>query len=105
MAKKKIRRAKTQTIHGVSRIKERTDLSLKKEALTLIRNASRHGKSPHFFRHNPKLHKYLLSKCNYSKRVKVYSGYIFIFNGGSDRLITMYPLQEKWMEEYINYVK
>ena len=105
MAKRKIHRAKTQTIHGISRIKERTDLSLKKEALSLIRNASKHGKSPHFFRKNKKLHEYLLSKCSYSKRVKVYCGYIFIFNGGSDRLITMYPLNEKWMEEYNNYVK
>lgn len=105
MAKKKIRRAKTQTIHGVSRIKERTDYSRNHEALALIRNASKHGKSPHYFRKNPKFHSYLVSKCSFSKRVVVYMGYVFIFNGGSNRLITMYPLHEKWMEEYKNYVK
>ena len=33
MAKRKIHRAKTQTIHGISRIKERTDLSLKKRGV------------------------------------------------------------------------
>lgn len=102
---KKIRKAKIQTVHGVSRIKERTDFTVKKEALALIRNASKHGKTPHFFRFNKKLHKYLLARCKNAKRVRVYRGYVFIFNGGSDRLITMYPLKDNLLEEYKEYVK
>lgn len=99
MAVKKVKR---QTVHGVERIKERTELSTRGEALRLIKNASKHGASPHRFRNCKRFHSYLLSRAGYDKRVRVYLGYVYIFNGGSNRLITMYPIPERFMEEYKN---
>ena len=97
-----IRKAKIQTVHGIERIKERTDVSKKGQALKLIKHASKFGASPHSFRKCKRFHHYLLVRAGYDKRVKVYMGFVFIFNGGSDRLITMYPIPHRFKEEIEN---
>lgn len=100
-----VRKVKIQTVHGIKRIKERTELNKKGEALKLIKHASKYGASPHQFLKVKKFYRYLMTRVGYDKRVKVYMGYVFIFNGGSDRLITMYPIPERFKEEIKNYVK
>ena len=97
-----IRKVKIQTVHGLKRIKERTELSSKGDALRLIKKASKMGASPHSFWKCTKFYHYLICRAGYNKRVKVYGGYVFIFNGGSNKLITMYPIPERFKEELRN---
>lgn len=97
-----VRKVKIQTVHGIKRIKERTELSKKGEALKLIKHASKYGASPHSFIRYKRFYHYLLSRVGYDKRVKVYMGYVFIFNGGSNKLITMYPIPQRFKEEIKN---
>jgi hypothetical protein len=97
-----VRKVKIQTVHGIKRIKERTDLSRKTEALKLIKKASQRGASIHSFKAYKRFYRYLINRAGFDKRVKVYAGYVFIFNGGSNRLITMYPIPERFKEEMKN---
>lgn len=102
MAVKKVKR---QTFHGVERIKERTDITHTTEAKKLIKNASKYGLSVHRFRNSKLLYAYLQRRIRGNKRVVLYAGYVFIFMGGSNRLITMYPLPDFYIGEYYLYVK
>ena len=101
----KVRKVKVQTVHGILRIKERTNVSRKTEALKLIKKASARGACIHSFKPYEKFYQYLIRKAGYDKRVKVFGGYVFIFNGGSSRLITMYPIPERFKEEMKKNVK
>lgn len=105
LSKKKIKKAKTQTIHGVERIKERTEIAHICDAKKLIKNASNYGLSVHRFRNSKPLYAYLRRRIHGNKRVVLYAGYVFIFMGGSNRLITMYPLPDFYIGEYYLYVK
>ena len=105
MAKKKIRKAKTQTHHGVVRIKERTDINRTSEAKKLIQNASKYGLPVHTFKKSRWLYAYLRRRIHGNKRIVVYNEYVFVFLGGSNKLITMYPLPDFFIGEYYLYVK
>jgi hypothetical protein len=100
MAKTK---CKKQTKHGMYRITDRCGIP-KGTSNQFIKSASIHGFSPLNIPEGP-LRYYLLSKeyaCG--KRVKLYKGFIFIFNHTSNRLITAYPLPEKFVEEFNNFM-
>lgn len=90
--------------HAHLRVQQRFSQDLnKKQRRELIRNASKNGDCPADFRNgHPKIYSYL-SKLS-TKRVKIYRGFVFIFNKTSDRLITMYELPEEYTEEYQIYV-
>jgi hypothetical protein len=100
-----VRKVKRQTFHGVSRIKERTDIAHTTEAKKLIKNASQYGLPVHRFRNSKLLYAYLKRRIHGNKRVVLYAGYVFIFMGGSNRLITMYPLPDFYKGEYYLYAK
>lgn len=87
------------TFHGYTRIKERTDIG-EKEIRNLSRLAIKNGVN---FGQVPEgaFRNYLNWKvAKRGKRIKLYRGYIFIFFLSSRRLITVYPIPEKHMEEY-----
>lgn len=100
-----VRKVKRQTVHGVERIKERTDITHTAEAKKLIKNASKYGLPVHRFRKSKLLYAYLQRRIHGNKRVVLYAEYVFIFMGGSNRLITMYPLPDFYIGEYNLYVK
>lgn len=98
-----IRKAKRQTRHGLERIKTRGGITNNNQALTTIRNASKKGLSIADIEDGP-LKNYLKSK-DHGKRVKLYKRYVYIFNKTSDRVITLYPLPEEYLEEAKKYGK
>lgn len=105
MPKKKVKKTKSQTLHGVERIKERTDLARIGEARKLINDAINYGLPVHRFKKSRWLYAYLRRRIHGNKKVLLYSGYVFIFIGGTNKLITMYPLPDFYIGEYYLYVK
>lgn len=95
---------KNQTKHGMNRIIERCGIP-KSCAKGFIHAASIHGyNSGHL--NEGKLKDYLISKeLGKGKRVKVYKGFIFIFNNTSNRLITAYPIPDDLVEEFNCFMK
>ena len=98
-----VRKAKRQTRHGLSRMNTRIGISNEEIAINTIRCASKKGMSISEFEEGA-LKDYLRTK-DHGKRIKVYKGTIYIFNKTSDRVITLYPIPEEFMEEYNKYGK
>lgn len=99
MAKTK---CKKQTFHGMMRARERGNMP-SRVAKDFISSASKRGFS---FNDLPEgeLKDYVFGKFIYrQKRVKIYKGYIFIFNRTSNRLITMYPIPDNLVEEFNSF--
>lgn len=97
------KKSKKQTHHGLQRMAERMGVKQKSVATKTIENAVQKGKPISYFQ-DGLLKKYLLSK-QHNKRLKVYKGFIFIFNKTSNRVITLYPIPEEFKEEYESYDK
>lgn len=98
-----LKKNKKQTHHGLQRMAERMGVTQKSVATKTIQNANRLGKCIQQFP-DGEFKNYLLSK-QHNKRVKVYKGFVFIFNKTSDRVITLYPIPEEFKEEYNTYGK
>ena len=86
------------TNHGKKRVIERVDTNLKSS--TLVHNASQYGKSINEYK--GKFKQYLLSKDRPRNRIKIYNNNLFVFSKNSKRLITVYPVPEKYipLEKY-----
>ncbi len=98
-----IRKGKNQTRHGLERAKSRVGIANKHQAIVTIRNASKKGLNIADIEDGA-LKEYLKSK-DHGKRVKLYKRYVYIFNKTSDRVITIYPLPDEYLEEYKKYGK
>ena len=97
-------RCKNQTAHGMRRVSERCGIS-KDNAKCFIRAASIHGYSPSHMPEGSKLRDYtLLKEYGKGKRVKIYKGFIFIFNNTSNRLITAYPIPDDLIDEFNTFM-
>lgn len=81
------------TYHGKKRVNERTMIYESKAAL--VRRVSMLGKTRNMYR--GKFYQYLLSKSNRGAQVKVYNDYVYIMSKNSRRLITLYPVPEKYL--------
>ena len=100
-----IRKCKKQTIHGQLRIEQRSDISGKGNVKAFIKSASVHGFNPCDFPQGP-LSDYLTNKVRHrNKRIKVYKGFVFVFNRTSNRLITGYELPENLRPEFEEFMK
>lgn len=86
------------TNHANIRMKERVKLN-RKERKEMFRLALRLGQAPYNIKNNPELRQYLYSKENRRMRVKLYKDYIFVYTKRSKRLVTMYELSSKFLEE------
>lgn len=86
------------TKHAKVRLRERTDSNHNSNAMSRI--VSKNGKTKGFYQ--GKFHQYLLSKSISGARVKVYQDNIYIFSKNSKRLITTYPVPDKYLpvEQY-----
>lgn len=80
------------TNHSYIRICQRTGWSIK-QAKDMVERASKLGLSPLQIDKGP-LQDFCIVKGRF-KRLKLYKGYIFIFNKNSNRLITMYKVPEE----------
>lgn len=89
------------TKHAKIRFKERTDFA-SKDMNKICKLAIKNGLS---FKQLPKgnLKKYLSVRNH--KRIKIYQGFIFFFFKTSNRLITIYPIPEQFLEEYKKILK
>ena len=94
-------RKQKQTHHGIVRMAERMGINNKKIATDIIRKASQSGLDICDFPDGA-FRDYLFSK-KHNKRIKVYKGFVFIFNKTSDRVITLYKIPTEYMEEYEKY--
>lgn len=81
------------TKHGKRRIRERVDSIHNTNALARI--VSKNGKSKGMYQ--GKFHQYLLSKSSSGARIKVYQNNIYILSKNTKRLITTYPVPEKYL--------
>lgn len=81
------------TKHGKRRVIERVDTSQKVNSLARI--VSKNGKSKDMY--NGIFHQYLVSKSSNRARVKVYKDNIYIFSKNTKRLITTYPVPDKYL--------
>jgi len=87
------------TYHGYKRATERVALN-PKELQRISLWAIKNGINPHDIPEGA-LKKYVLSRVNrYHKRIKLYRGYVFIFFETSRRMITCYPVPERFLDEY-----
>lgn len=96
-------RKQKQTRHGIIRMAERMGVNSQKQATEIIRKASKIGLDICDFPLGA-FRDYLYSK-KHNKRVKVYLGFVFIFNKTSDRVITLYKIPTEYKEEYEKYGK
>ena len=81
------------TLHGKVRMKERTDFSLTNSSMSKVIYMK--GKSSSFYK--GAFYKYLFSKSNNNVKVKVYKNNIYIFTKNKKKLITTYPVPEKYL--------
>lgn len=88
-------KGKRPTFHAIMRSKERTKYKDKAQFTKQAKLASKNGKCPLDF--EGEFRNYLLRRSR-KKRVKVYDGYVWIFNKNSDRAITVYEIPEQWRE-------
>lgn len=80
------------TIHSKQRIQERIDTNLKGK--TLFRSALKNGNDIEDF--NGSFAQYLESKSKNRRGIKVYKNNIYIYVKNSKRLITVFPVPEKY---------
>lgn len=86
------------TNHANIRMKERVKLN-RKERKEMFRLALRLGQAPYNIKNNFELRQFLYSKENRRMRVKLYKNYVFVYTKRSKRLVTMYELPSKFLEE------
>lgn len=87
------------TYHGFLRVKERSnicDKEIKRLGYLAIKNGINHNQIPPGPLRNFVEKKIALK----GKRVKLYRGCVFIFFLTSNRLITCYPIPNKYIDEY-----
>lgn len=94
-----LKHSKKPTDHSMQRLLERTHFTSAKT----LKRVSKIGIPIERFRNYPKLYNWLCSISPY-KRVKVYEGYVFIYNLRSDRCITLYPIKDEYLEDYKDYM-
>jgi hypothetical protein len=90
--------------HSINRALERCGIKGNGNITLMTNNAIVKGQNPVEFPKDSELGKFLRSK-EHGKRVKVYKGKVFIINKNSNRLITLYPIPEEYIEEYKRYQK
>lgn len=100
---RKINRKKF-TVHGYNRVVERSDIN-EKELQTLSMYAIRNGLNDKDIPRGALKSYFRRKKRIGNKKIKIYRGYVFIFFVNSNRLITCYPLPEKYREEYERIMK
>ena len=95
---KKNRRHLVKTHHAKEQLKARgvADDSFVVAAL-------KHGYSVGCFRKS-EFKNYLLSRASKGKRLKVYKGWVFVFTNTSNKLITAYPIKDRYRENYERYL-
>lgn len=99
-----IRKCKRQGIHGQKRLKQRSEIKDNKNINAFIRSASIHGFNPCDFPEG-QLSTYINNKERAKhKRIKVYKGFIFVFNRTSNRLITAYKLPNEFILEFEEFI-
>lgn len=97
-------KVKKQTFHGVKRVKQRCGITNDRSLKNFVKAASKHGYSPQHLNEG-RLKNYLINKSQRrNKRIKIYKGYVFIFNNTSDGLITAYEIPERFMEEFNTFI-
>lgn len=87
------------TKHGKKRIHERVGTNFRE--ISLVKNAIKNGNSPNVFYDS--FHDYLYNKETSRIKVKVYQNKIYFITKNSHRLITVYPVPEKYLpvEQYL----
>ena len=92
------------TTHYYSRAKERANSS-RSNAVRFASNARRYGHSPSYYesklKDRPELEPFFLflkKKEQTGKKVKVFRGWIFIFNSTNSNPTTVYPVPEEYMQ-------
>ena len=101
-----IRKCKRQGIHGQNRLRQRSNIKDDKNIKAFIRSASMHGFNPCDFPEDGQLYIYINNKERARhKRIKVYKGFVFVFNRTSNRLITAYRLPEELTTEFEEFIK
>ena len=89
-----------QTHHSLERMATRLGVTNEKNATEIILAAKRYGASPQKFPECPlKDFLYIKSVC---KNLKVYKGFIFVFNKNSRRAITVYKVPDKYLNDLKN---
>ena len=86
--------------HSVKRLKERANVSSKREAKHKAVHARKCGYSPADFKGAFK--DYLLSKCKQGKKIKVHCEFVYIFDG--TRLVTSYEVPDKYKGKVDSYL-
>lgn len=92
-----------QTKHAINRAKDRLGMCQESSIAIMMRNALGRGQCANDFPPG-EFKNYLLCRER-GKRIKVYKGKVFVFNRSSKRCITVYPVPEEHMEEYLKYQK
>ncbi len=92
------------TSHAYKRVFERVDIkdvSFETLCIYAKKNGLDYGQLP-----EGPLRTYLYLKHEKrNKKAKIYRGYVFIFFNNSKKLITCYPLPDKYQEEYNTFLK
>ena len=96
-------KCKKQTKHGMKRIIERCGIPAGC-AKDFIKAASVHGYSPSHIPDGDLKYYLMCKEIGKQKRVKIYKGFIFIFNNTSNRLITAYPIPEELKSEFDSFM-
>lgn len=86
------------TYHAMQRIDERFG---NYDKLALVNGARHSGLTEADLEEVPELLAFYRKKAFSGKRVFIYAGFVFVFFTSSKRLITMYPLPEELMEDYM----
>lgn len=94
-----LKHSNNYTKHSLQRLIERSQFT----HVNTIKKASKAGYPINCFKKYPNFYKWLSSIAPY-KRVKVYKGLIFIFNNTSDRCITVYPIKDRYLLDYNDYI-
>ena len=89
---------KKLTYHAMKRIDERFG---NYDKLALVNGARHSGLTDSDLEEVPDLLAFYRKKAHSGKRVFIYAGFVFVFFTSSKRLITMYPLPEELMEDYM----
>lgn len=86
------------TGHALKRLEQRANVTKKSGAVGYVKNALKNGLQIKDFP-DGEFKDFLQRKADHSgKRIRVYKGFIFVFNTSNNGLTTLYEIPEKFKE-------
>jgi len=93
------------TGHALKRLEQRAGVTKKIGADRYVKNAFRKGQLVNEFPPGPFQNFLIKKEFKTGKRVRVFRGFIFIFNSSNNGLTTLYKVPKKYIQEYEQYRK